>query len=112
MGDHSRSINTMFNTGTVVGGARTFSAPASRPSLCLPSPGRLRKAFLTYRIGGSDRSGQPRFERRKLAFNDMEQRIFRHLYFDPSTKYRALVNNKNDNAEPTRLDRRPPCKIW
>jgi hypothetical protein len=51
MGDHAKSgINTMFNTGTVVGVAPTCSAAASRPNTSLHFAWGGAEGFETYDV--------------------------------------------------------------
>lgn len=89
MGDHSKcSINTMFNTGTVVGvGANIFGTgfpPKFIPSFSWGGS----EGFTTYRMEEAIEVAQRVFERRKMKFDSSEQSIFRHL-FEITTKYRA-----------------------
>ena len=89
MGDHSKcSINTMFNTGTVVGVSANIFGTGFPPKFVPSFAWGGSEGFSTYRIEEAIEVASRVFERRKLAFNEAEQRIFRHLY-DSSTKYRA-----------------------
>jgi UDP-N-acetylglucosamine diphosphorylase/glucosamine-1-phosphate N-acetyltransferase len=81
MGDHSKcGINTMFNTGTVVGvSANIFGSGFPRnfiPSFSWGGPSgfteyKTREAFATAKLV---------FERRNLQFDETEQEILRHVF--------------------------------
>lgn len=81
MGDHSKSgINTMFNTGTVVGvSANIFGSGFPRnfiPSFAWGGAGgfseyKTREAFETARLV---------FERRGMVFDENEQAILNHIF--------------------------------
>jgi len=81
MGDHSKcSINTMFNTGTVVGVfANIFGAgfPASFiPSFSWGGPG----AFADYRIEKALKVAQLVMQRRGVPFTEADRTILTHIY--------------------------------
>lgn len=89
MGDHSKcSINTMFNTGTVVGVSANIFGNGF-PQKYIPSfSWGGSEGFSTYRLEEATEVAQRVFERRSEKFDDVEQRIFRHL-FDSTTIHRA-----------------------
>ncbi len=89
MGDHSKcSINTMFNTGTVVGVSANIFGNGF-PQKYIPSfSWGGSEGFSTYRLEEAMEVAQRVFERRKENFNAVEQGIFRHL-FDATTIHRA-----------------------
>lgn len=81
MGDHSKAgINTMFNTGTVVGGcANIFDAgfpPKFVPSFSWGSA----NAFSTFKIEKAFEAAEAMMGRRNLSFDETEKDIFRFIY--------------------------------
>lgn len=89
MGDHSKcSINTMFNTGTVVGVSANIYGNGFPPKFVPSFSWGGSEGFKTYRIEEAIEVAQRVYERRKMDFNATEQRILKHL-FDFTTKYRA-----------------------
>ncbi|OWP62667.1 glucose-1-phosphate thymidylyltransferase [Hymenobacter amundsenii] len=81
MGDHSKcGINTMFNTGTVVGvGANIFGAGFPRtfiPSFAWGGPA----GFETFRLPKAGEVAERVMARRQLAYDETEQYIMRHVY--------------------------------
>lgn len=89
MGDHSKcSINTMFNTGTVVGVSANIFGNGF-PQKYIPSfSWGGSEGFSTYRLEEAMEVAQRVFERRKEKFDEKDQEIFRHL-FDSTTVHRA-----------------------
>lgn len=88
MGDHSKSgINTMFNTGTVVGvGANVFGG--GFPSTHIPSfSWGGEKGFEVYRTEKLFETAQKVFERRGLSFDEQEKNILKHV-FEITREYR------------------------
>lgn len=89
MGDHSKcSINTMFNTGTVVGVSANIYGNGFPPKFVPSFSWGGSEGFKTYRIEEAIEVAQRVYERRKKDFNATEQKILKHL-FDFTTKYRA-----------------------
>lgn len=89
MGDHSKcSINTMFNTGTVVGVSANIYGNGFPPKFVPSFSWGGSEGFKTYRIEEAIEVAQRVYERRKMDFNTTEQKILKHL-FDFTTKYRA-----------------------
>lgn len=89
MGDHSKSgINTMFNTGTVVGvGANIFggSFPATHiPSFCWGGS----EGFETYRLDKLFETAEKVFERRNLKLDLTEKEILSAI-FEKTKQYRT-----------------------
>ncbi|SDY73607.1 GlmU family protein [Hymenobacter psychrophilus] len=81
MGDHSKcGINTMFNTGTVVGvAANIFGAGFPRtfiPSFSWGGPA----GFETFRLPKAGEVAERVMARRQLSYNADEQEIMRHVY--------------------------------
>ncbi len=81
MGDHSKSgINTMFNTGTVVGvSANIFGGGFPRnfiPSFSWGGAGGMTD----FKLGKAEEVAERVMERRSVPFDDMERAIFEHLY--------------------------------
>lgn len=81
MGDHSKSsINTMFNTGTVVGvSANVFGSgfpPKYVPSFTWGGSDSLTSYALDRSIDVAKRV----MERRKIAFTEIDERVFRKVF--------------------------------
>jgi UDP-N-acetylglucosamine diphosphorylase/glucosamine-1-phosphate N-acetyltransferase len=81
MGDHSKcGINTMFNTGTVVGvGANIFGAGFPRTFIPSFSWGGAA-GFETFRLPKVAEVAERVMARRSLPYNQVEQDIMRHVY--------------------------------
>lgn len=88
MGDHSKcGINTMFNTGTVVGvSANIFGSGFPRnfvPSFAWGGAA----GFTTYKVKDAFEVAARVFERRNMVFDETEQAILNHV-FEITEKYR------------------------
>ncbi|QFZ53767.1 glucose-1-phosphate thymidylyltransferase [Oceanihabitans sp. IOP_32] len=95
MGDHSKSgINTMFNTGTVVGvSANVFGA--GFPAKFIPSFSWGGSAGLaTYRIDKVFEVTKAVMERKKIEFTKHDRAIFEHV-FELTKKYRKNEEHKS-----------------
>lgn len=89
MGDHSKcSINTMFNTGTVVGVSANIFGNGFPPKFIPSFAWGGSEGFITYRIEDALDVAQRVYERRKEDFNTIEKDILRHL-FEVTTKFRS-----------------------
>lgn len=90
MGDHSKcGINTMFNTGTVVGvSANIFGSGYPRNFVPSFSWGGA-KGFSTYRLDKASETAKIVMARRKIEFSDMDQDILAHV-FEESSPYRRF----------------------
>ncbi len=88
MGDHSKTgINTMFNTGTVVGvNANIFGTDFPRNFIPSFSWGGA-KGFVTYKTNKAFDVADKVFKRRNLEFNKTEQDILSKV-FEITKKYR------------------------
>ncbi|MCC6838460.1 MAG: GlmU family protein [Bacteroidia bacterium] len=88
MGDHSKcGINTMFNTGTVVGvNANIFGSGFPRNFVPSFSWGGAA-GFTTYKLKDAFEVASKVFERRGMVFNETEQEILTHI-FELTEKYR------------------------
>ncbi len=88
MGDHSKcGINTMFNTGTVVGvSANIFGSGFPRNFIPSFSWGGA-SGFVVYQTKKAFEVAGKVFERRGLEFDEKEQKILNHV-FELSQKYR------------------------
>lgn len=88
MGDHSKcGINTMFNTGTVVGvNANIFGSGFPRNFVPSFSWGGAA-GFTTYKTKDAFEVAARVFERRGMVFNETEQEILAHV-FELTEKYR------------------------
>lgn len=88
MGDHSKcGINTMFNTGTVVGvSANIFGGNFPRNFIPSFSWGGS-SGFTTYQLPKVFEVAEKVMERRNLKFNIQEKAILKHI-FEITSKYR------------------------
>ena len=88
MGDHSKcGINTMFNTGTVIGvSANIFGSGFPRNFVPSFSWGGA-SGFQVYKLPKVFEVASKVFERRKLDFDENEQNIFSEVY-DMTKRYR------------------------
>ncbi|MBN2350443.1 MAG: GlmU family protein [Bacteroidales bacterium] len=88
MGDHSKcGINTMFNSGTVVGvNSNIFGTGYPRnfiPSFSWGGPG----GFTTYALNKAFEVAESVMERRKIPFTDIDKEILQSI-FNTTEKYR------------------------
>ncbi|MFN0014209.1 MAG: GlmU family protein [Saprospiraceae bacterium] len=90
MGDHAKcGINTMFNTGTVVGVfANVFGAGYPRNFVPDFSWGSADAGYRTYRFDEACETAQLVMARRNLPFTDLEKSILNHV-FDQTAKFRT-----------------------
>jgi UDP-N-acetylglucosamine diphosphorylase/glucosamine-1-phosphate N-acetyltransferase len=89
MGDHSKcGINTMFNTGTVVGVSANIFGNGFPPKFVPSFAWGGSEGFTTYRIEDAMEVAHRVYERRKMEFDQTEKDILKNL-FENSTKYRA-----------------------
>jgi UDP-N-acetylglucosamine diphosphorylase/glucosamine-1-phosphate N-acetyltransferase len=89
MADHSKcSINTMFNTGTVVGVSANIFGHGFPPKFIPSFSWGGSEGFDTYRLEDASAVAQKVFERRGIAFDNKEKNILKHL-FDYTTVRRA-----------------------
>lgn len=88
MGDHSKSaINTMFNTGTVVGvNANIFGAGFPRNFIPSYSWGGASKT-ITYRTNKAIETAKLMMARKNVEFTEDDQEIFEFI-FEETAKYR------------------------
>ncbi|WP_457618818.1 GlmU family protein [Lutibacter sp.] len=88
MGDHSKcAINTMFNTGTVVG-VSTNIYGSNFPRNFIPSfSWGGASGFSTYQINKANETAQLVMQRKRIEFDEKEQRILTHI-FEITKKYR------------------------
>jgi UDP-N-acetylglucosamine diphosphorylase/glucosamine-1-phosphate N-acetyltransferase len=92
MGDHSKcAINTMFNTGTVVGvSANVFGSNFPRNFIPSFSWGGAA-GFSTYKLDKVNETVSLVMKRRGWDFDEKEQRILEHI-FEITEKYRNSFN--------------------
>lgn len=92
MGDHSKcGINTMFNTGTVVGiSANIFGAAFPRNFIPSFTWGGA-SGFSTYAINKAFETAEKVMQRRKLELTDADKDILKHI-FETSTEHRFWEN--------------------
>lgn len=90
MGDHAKcGINTMFNTGTVVGvNANVFDTGFIRNYVPSFSWGGIH-GFKTFKLPKAFQVAEKVMERRKISFNDIEKNILNTI-FDMTKKYRTF----------------------
>ncbi len=90
MGDHSKcAINTMFNTGTVVGvSANVFGAGFQRNFLPSYTWGGGSSAYETYDFKKAMGVAERVLERRKLTLSAIDRTIMRHI-FDTTAQFRS-----------------------
>ncbi|WP_457610362.1 GlmU family protein [Lutibacter sp.] len=88
MGDHSKcAINTMFNTGTVVGiSANIYGSNFPRNFIPSFSWGGA-SGFSIYQINKANETAQLVMQRKRIEFDEKEQRILTHI-FEITKKYR------------------------
>ena len=88
MGDHSKSgINTMFNTGTVIGvSVNIFGTGFPRNFVPSFSWGGA-SGFTTYKTNKAFQTAKLVMERRNIPFDEQEAAILEHI-FEDSAKYR------------------------
>ncbi|MDF1516611.1 MAG: GlmU family protein [Lutibacter sp.] len=88
MGDHSKcGINTMFNTGTVIGVSANIYG-SNFPRNFIPSFSWGGAAgFSTYQMDKVTETATLVMKRREVDFNEKEQRILEHI-FEITKKYR------------------------
>jgi len=81
MGDHSKSgINTMFNTGTVVGvSANIFGGGFPRTYIPSFSWGGAA-GMTTFKLDKAEEVAERMMERRGIPFDETEQAILKHVY--------------------------------
>jgi UDP-N-acetylglucosamine diphosphorylase/glucosamine-1-phosphate N-acetyltransferase len=96
MGDHSKcGINTMFNTGTVVGvSANIYGAGYPRnfiPSFAWGGPG----GFITYTLPKVFETNQRVMSRRGILFDDIEKKIIDHI-FHMNAEYRVWEKDQKE----------------
>jgi UDP-N-acetylglucosamine diphosphorylase/glucosamine-1-phosphate N-acetyltransferase len=90
MGDHSKcAINTMFNTGTVIG-VFTNVYGAGFPRNFVPdfSWGGAEGGYRTYKFAEACETATIVMARRNVVFNELDKSILFHIY-DKSTKFRS-----------------------
>ncbi|MFC2090952.1 putative sugar nucleotidyl transferase, partial [Bacteroidota bacterium] len=91
MGDHSKcAINTMFNTGTVVGvSANIFGSGFPRnfiPSFTWGGASGITE----YRLDKAFETMERVMERREIALTEIDRKILEHVYSD-TKKYRSRI---------------------
>lgn len=81
MGDHSKcGINTMFNTGTVVGTCSNIYGGGFPPTHIRSFSWGGSEGFVTYKLEKLFETAEKVFERRGLVFNEAEQRILKAVF--------------------------------
>lgn len=81
MGDHSKSgINTMFNTGTVVGTSANVFGEGFPPTFIPSFSWGGSTDLVTYKLNKAIEVAQRVFERRGLSFDAVEKEIFENIF--------------------------------
>jgi UDP-N-acetylglucosamine diphosphorylase/glucosamine-1-phosphate N-acetyltransferase len=89
MGDHSKcSINTMFNTGTMVGVSANIFGTGFPPKFIPSFSWGGSDGFKTYRHDEAVEVASRVYERRGMKLDNDDQKILKYL-FDASTKFRS-----------------------
>ena len=90
MGDHSEiAINTMFNTGTVVGvSTNVYGSNFPRNFIPSFSMGGAH-GFKTYQLKAAVETCRLVYERKELIFDEVEENIMKHI-FESSKNYRKF----------------------
>jgi UDP-N-acetylglucosamine diphosphorylase/glucosamine-1-phosphate N-acetyltransferase len=90
MGDHSKcAINTMFNTGTVVGvSANIFGAGFPRNFIPSYSWGGGTAAYETYNLKKAFSTMERVLERRQQTLSEQDRTILQHIY-DTTAQFRS-----------------------
>lgn len=90
MGDHSKcAINTMFNTGTVVGvSANVFGAGFPRNFVPDFAWGGADAGYRTYKFAEACATAETVMGRRNQPFTDLEKAILYHVY-DRTARFRS-----------------------
>lgn len=90
MGDHAKcGINTMFNTGTVVGvSANVYGAGYPRNFIPDFSWGGADAGYRTYKFDEACKTAEIVMSRRGIVFNELEKSILYHVY-DLTFGYRS-----------------------
>jgi UDP-N-acetylglucosamine diphosphorylase/glucosamine-1-phosphate N-acetyltransferase len=93
MADHVKcGINTMFNTGTVVGVSANIFGAGFPPNFVPSFSWGGAQGMSTFRLKDAIEVATRVFERRNLEFDDVEINILSHI-FEESSKYRYLENS-------------------
>lgn len=81
MGDHSKcGINTMFNTGTVVGVSANIFGMGFPPKFIPSFSWGGVNGFASYRLSEAIATASRMYERRNRIFTSEEQKIFAHIF--------------------------------
>ncbi len=91
MGDHSKcGINTMFNTGTVIGiNSNIYGHGYQRNFIASFSWGSSSSRITTFEIEKAIEVAEKVYERRKMVLSEIEKNILRHIYI-MTREYRFL----------------------
>jgi UDP-N-acetylglucosamine diphosphorylase/glucosamine-1-phosphate N-acetyltransferase len=96
MGDHSKSgINTMFNTGTVVGVAANIFGAGFPPKFIPSFSWGGADGFVTYRPEDAVEAAERMMSRRNIELGQEDEQVLRTV-FEQSMKYRHW--EKNDGS--------------
>ena len=92
MGDHSKcGINTMFNTGTVVGVSANLFGPGFPRNFVPSFSWGGAHGFATYQLQKVFEVAEKVMERRKVPFDEIEKDILIHI-FEVSAQFRRWEN--------------------
>jgi hypothetical protein len=89
MGDHAKAgINSMFNTGTVVGiGSNLFGAGYHRNFIPSFAWGGATKSYMTFKLNKFFEVADAVMSRRGMKMSDEERQVYQHIY-DMTADYR------------------------
>jgi UDP-N-acetylglucosamine diphosphorylase/glucosamine-1-phosphate N-acetyltransferase len=97
MGDHSKcGINTMFNTGTVVGVAANIFGAGFPPKFIPSFSWGGADGFATYRPEEAVDAAERMMSRRNIELTHEDEQLLRTV-FEQSMKYRYWENNDDSN---------------
>ncbi|SHI82927.1 UDP-N-acetylglucosamine diphosphorylase/glucosamine-1-phosphate N-acetyltransferase [Arenibacter nanhaiticus] len=93
MGDHSMAgINTMFNTGTVIGVNANVYGTGFPPHFIPSFSWGDASGFTTYQLEKAFVTAKIMMARREVEFDEVEERILRHV-FEETTEWRKYNRN-------------------
>jgi hypothetical protein len=81
MGDHSKcGINTMFNTGTVVGANANIFGPGFQRNFIKSFSWGGTHGMTEYNIDKAIQVARTVYARREMDFTDVDEKILRHIH--------------------------------
>jgi hypothetical protein len=81
MADHSKcGINTMFNTGTIIGVSCNIFGPGFPRNFVPSFSWGGAQGYTEYKLAKASETAQKVFARRNLTFDEIEQNICKHIF--------------------------------